>query len=62
MSQPLFVYISVASDIMELFVLFNETHVMQNEILTCVVLGTWLVSLLSSPWLSQLQDTWLPKC
>lgn len=46
LSQLLFVYIGIASDIMELFILFNESYVIQDEILTYTILSAWSFSLM----------------
>lgn len=46
LSQLLFVYLGIASDIMELFVIFEEPEIRQDRILTYVTLGVWSVSLL----------------
>ncbi len=45
LSQLLFVYIGIASDIMELLVLFEEDYVIQDEFLTYIILGIWSLSL-----------------
>ena len=46
LSQLLFVYIGMASDIMELFVLFDEEKVLGDPLLAYVILAVWSVSLL----------------
>ncbi len=46
LSQLLFVYIAIASDIMDLLILFNESYVVQDELLTYVILSTWSFSLM----------------
>ena len=46
LSQLLFVYIGIASDIMELLILFNESYVIQDEFLTLIILGSWSFSLM----------------
>ena len=46
LSQLLFVYIGIASDIMELFILFNESYVIQDHIITYIILGSWSLSLM----------------
>ena len=46
LSQLLFVYIGIASDIMELFILFNESYVIQDELITYIILGSWSLSLM----------------
>ena len=46
LSQLLFVYIGIASDIMELFILFNESYVIQDDIITYIILGSWSSSLM----------------
>ena len=46
LSQLLFVYIGIASDIMELFILFNESYVIQDEIITYLILAAWSFSLM----------------
>ena len=46
LSQLLFVYIGIASDIMELFILFNESYVIQDDILTYIILSAWSLSLM----------------
>ncbi|XP_064606823.1 transmembrane protein 26-like [Liolophura sinensis] len=45
LSQLLFVYIAIASDIMELFQLFEEERVYRNEALRYCILGVWGFSL-----------------
>lgn len=45
LSQLLFVYIAIASDIMELFQLFEEERVYRNEALRYSILGVWGFSL-----------------
>lgn len=46
LSQLLFVYIGMSSDIMELFVLFEEEQVLQDSALSYAILSVWTVSLL----------------
>ncbi|ESO87216.1 hypothetical protein LOTGIDRAFT_183655, partial [Lottia gigantea] len=46
LSQLLFVYIGMASDIMELFVLFDEEKVRRDKGLVYVILVAWTISLL----------------
>ncbi|XP_067673824.1 transmembrane protein 26-like [Haliotis asinina] len=46
LSQLLFVYIGMASDIMDLFVLFEEPDVRKDRVYTYVILVIWSVSLL----------------
>ncbi|XP_046370055.1 transmembrane protein 26-like [Haliotis rufescens] len=46
LSQLLFVYIGMASDIMDLFVLFEEPDVRKDRIYTYVILVLWSISLL----------------
>jgi hypothetical protein len=46
LSQLLFVYIGLASDIMELFVLFDEKKVLLHPFLSYIILGIWTMSLL----------------
>ncbi|XP_033739731.1 transmembrane protein 26-like [Pecten maximus] len=46
LSQLLFVYLGIASDIMELFVIFEEPVIREDRILTYATLGVWSVSLL----------------
>ncbi|XP_064606707.1 transmembrane protein 26-like [Liolophura sinensis] len=46
LSQLLFVYIGMSSDIMELFVLFEEEQVLQDTYLSYAILTVWTVSLL----------------
>ena len=46
LSQLLFVYLGIASDVMELFILFEEPLIRQDRVLTLVTLGVWSVSLL----------------
>ncbi|KAL8610181.1 hypothetical protein ACOMHN_005955 [Nucella lapillus] len=47
LTQLLFGFIGIASDIMELFSLFDEdTHIRNDTILTYVILGVWTLSVL----------------
>ncbi|XP_050393065.1 transmembrane protein 26 isoform X1 [Patella vulgata] len=46
LSQLLFVYIGMASDIMELFVLFDEQTVRNDRVLVYIILVVWSISLL----------------
>ncbi|XP_046581402.1 transmembrane protein 26-like [Haliotis rubra] len=46
LSQLLFVYIGMASDIMDLFVLFEEPDVRKDRVYTYVILVLWSISLL----------------
>ncbi|XP_041364176.1 transmembrane protein 26-like [Gigantopelta aegis] len=46
LSQLLFVYIGMGSDNMELFVLFEESPVRQDRLLTFGILGIWTISLI----------------
>lgn len=46
LSQLLFVYIGIASDIMEIFVLFEEQAVLRHRVLPYCVLTIWSTSLL----------------
>ncbi|XP_069125070.1 transmembrane protein 26-like [Argopecten irradians] len=46
LSQLLFVYLGIASDIMELFVIFEEPQIREDRILTYASLAVWSVSLL----------------
>ena len=45
LSQLLFVYIGIASDVMELFILFEEPDIRQDHLLTILTLGAWSLSL-----------------
>ncbi|XP_012943636.1 transmembrane protein 26 [Aplysia californica] len=45
LSQLLFVFIGMASDVMELFQLFDEEEVRQDKTLTYVILAVWTFSL-----------------
>ena len=46
LSQLLFVYIGMASDIMELHILFAEPDVLHDELLGYCIMGVWSLSLL----------------
>ncbi|XP_064628932.1 uncharacterized protein LOC135488280 [Lineus longissimus] len=46
LSQLLFVYIGLASDIMELFVLFDEKQVLLHPFLSYIILSIWTISLM----------------
>ena len=46
LSQLLFVYIGMASDIMELYYLFQEPMVLHDQFMGYVILGVWSMSLL----------------
>ena len=45
LSQLLFVYTGIASDITEIFVLFEEKYVLFNKILIYIILTAWSLSL-----------------
>ena len=45
LSQLLFVYIGIASDIMDLFILFNESYVIRDDTITYIILAAWSFSL-----------------
>lgn len=46
LSQQLIGFLATASDIMELYALFDESAIQTNYLYTCVVLGVWSVSFL----------------
>ena len=46
LSQLLFVYLGIASDVLELFILFEEPQIRQDYFLTMLTLSIWTVSLL----------------
>ncbi len=46
LSQLLFVYIGIASDIMEILILFDEEKVLRSDLMMYIILASWSFSLL----------------
>lgn len=45
LSESLFIYLGIGSDIIELFVLFDEPYVLNSTVLAYIVIGVWTLSL-----------------